>query len=124
MPLNALGSVLPSSFFSRTVRARPANFVVKTACIRWLIYMRLPVNCSSASETEATSTWRKSASKAWSAGAAVVVVTGDCAWRSLFPHAIAQQTLIASTDATVVGDFTTAKNLFIRPPGCIYVRGL
>ncbi len=34
IPFNAAGSLLPSSFLSYTVRAKPANLVVKSGCMR------------------------------------------------------------------------------------------
>src|SRR5215813_15624403 len=64
IPANASGSLLPSSFFKRTVIAYPANFVGKIACILRDIYIFRPRICSTASETDATSTCRKPSRRA------------------------------------------------------------
>src|SRR5256885_5116782 len=71
MPESALGSLL-ASFLSRTVTASPVNFVGNRGRMRWDMYILRPLICSSASETEATSTCRKPSSNAASslAGAA------------------------------------------------------
>src|ERR1700690_1478758 len=58
IPFNASGSLF-SSFFNCTVRANPANFAGNRGRIRWERYIRWPEIFSSASETDATSTWRK-----------------------------------------------------------------
>src|SRR5580692_8751640 len=76
------------------------------------MYIRLPVNCSSASETEATSTRRKSAIKALSVCAAVVPATA-CARRTLAPHKTALKRPMDTRDAAIVWDFTKSRNLFI-----------
>src|SRR3989440_8766590 len=44
--------------------AKPANLLGKIGCMRWVIYIRCPAICSNASDTEATSTWRKASSRA------------------------------------------------------------
>src|ERR1700691_3793788 len=76
------------------------------------MYMRLPVSCSSASETEATSTRRKSAIKASSDSEAFAPAPA-CARRSLAPHKIAHKTPMDTSDAATVCDFTKPRNLFI-----------
>src|SRR5215831_15548511 len=81
IPLRAAGSLLPSALFSSTVTAKPANLAGNSGCMRWLMYMRRPVVCSIASETEATSTWRKPSRRA-PASSPAVPLEGDCAARS------------------------------------------
>src|SRR5450432_3091426 len=76
------------------------------------MYMRCPVNCSSASETEATSTRRKSAIKLLS-DCAAVVPAADCARSSPAPHKTAHKMPMDSTEAAMVWDFTQPRNLFI-----------
>src|ERR1022692_2008062 len=76
------------------------------------MYMRLPVNCSSASETEATPTRRKSASKASSDCDAVVAET-DCPRTTLAPHKTAHKTPMDASDAAILWVFTKPRNLFI-----------
>src|SRR5215469_13527639 len=78
IPLRAAGSLLPSALVSSTVTAKPANLAVNSGCMRWLMYMRRPVVCSIASETEATSTWRKPSRRA-AASSPAAPLEGDCA---------------------------------------------
>src|SRR6266481_3160419 len=63
MPCKAPGSRF-SSFFNCTVRATPANFEPKMGRMRCDIYIFSPESFSIASETDATSTWRKPSSNA------------------------------------------------------------
>src|SRR5580698_1919261 len=76
------------------------------------MYIRLPVSCSSASETEATSTRRKSAIKASSDCGALAPPTA-CARKTLAPHRLAQIRPMNSRDTAIVWDFTKPRNLFI-----------
>src|SRR5215471_12695955 len=78
IPLRAAGSLFPSALFSSTVTAKPANLAGNSGCMRWLMYMRRPVVCSIASETEATSTWRKPSRRA-PASSPATPLEGACA---------------------------------------------
>jgi hypothetical protein len=68
------------------------------------MYIRLPVNCSRASETEATSTRRKSAIKALSVCDGFAPAT-DCARKNLAPHNVADKRPMDTSDAAILCDF-------------------
>src|SRR5260370_6187077 len=84
------------------------------------MYIRLPVNCSKASETEATSKRRKSASKALS-DCAGPAAAADCARSSLAPQKMAHKTLSDTTKATIVREFRKPRTLFISPSWMLYM---
>src|SRR5580704_12305361 len=74
------------------------------------MYMRLPVNCSKASETEATSTRRNSEIKAPSVCGEPAT---DCARKNRAPHNTPDKMPMNTIDSVIRWDFTKPRNLFI-----------
>src|SRR5260370_2785835 len=83
--------------------------------------IRLPVHCTKPSEPEATSTRRKSASKALS-DCAAPAAAADCARSSLASQKkMAHKTLSDTTKAAIVREFQKPRTLFISPSWMLYM---